>query len=225
VEFDMHAYATDVDRKTTQILLAVIAIGVTFAFISAIQALKIQIPWWVDAPSVMGFYGIFYALFDQVLWRLHLGPLPLSRIPDVRGVWAGVLTSSYKDSTNKDGTKIDIVFYIHQTWTKISIRTETATSTSSTVMAALNTDESPHPGLMYEYFSEPGAFAKETMHTHRGAGHLRLSSDGKTLIGDYYTGRDRVTLGTLELHLVSKDDVNREEALKLLAPERVSSGS
>ena len=167
----------------------------------------------------MGFYGIFYILYDQVLWKVRFGPMPLSNIPYVGGVWAGVLTSSYNN------TKIDIVLYIKQSWSKIAIRTETVTSTSFTTMAALNTEENLDPGLKYEYLSEPGAFATETMQIHKGTGHLRMSGDGKTLIGDYYTGRGRQTFGTLELHFVSKVKVSREEALSLLKPEQVSANN
>lgn len=217
----MHTYATDArDRDKVPIILAVVAVVATLAFLALVQKLNIQIPWWLDAPSVMGFYGIFHLLYDRVLWRLHLGPIPLSQIPNVGGVWAGVLTSSYNN-----GTKIDIVFYIKQTWSKIAIRTETVTSTSFTTMAVLNTEENLDPGLKYEYLSEPGAFVKETMHIHKGTGHLRLSSDGKTLTGEYYTGRGRQTFGTLELHFISREKLSREEALKRLAPEQVSTGS
>ena len=215
----MHTYATDArDRDLVPVFLAVVAIVATLAFVTLVQKLNIQIPWWIDAPSVMGFYGIFHLLYDRILWRLHFGPIALSQIPDVGGVWAGVLTSSYEK-----GTKINIVFYIKQTWSEIAIRTETATSTSSTMMAALNTEDSSDPGLHYEYISRPGAFTKDTMHIHPGTGNLNLSSDGKTLTGEYYTGRDRATFGSLELHFVSKEKVSREEALKSLPPEQVIS--
>lgn len=205
----MHAYATDVDRKGVPIVIAIISIGVTLLFLYVIQTFKITIPWWVDTPSVMGFYGILYTLYDRVLWRQQIGNIRLSNIPDVRGVWAGELTSSYNNET-----KIDIVFYIHQTWSKIAIRTETITSTSFTTMAALNTDESLDPGLKYEYLSEPGAFATPTMQIHKGFGHLQLSIDGRMLTGSYYTGRGRQTYGTIKLHFISKQKVSREEALK-----------
>ncbi len=208
----MHTYATDAeDRNIVPMILAVVAIAATLIFIFVIQTLKIQIPWWIDAPSIMGFYGIFYQIYNRALWRTQFGLLHLSQIPDVNGIWAGVLTSSYNN-----GTKIDIVVYIKQTWSKIAIRTETATSTSFTTMAALNTDESLDPGLKYEYLSEPEAFATETMHIHKGTGHLRLSSDNRTLIGEYYTGRGRHTFGTLELSFVSKEKLSRGEALKRL---------
>ena len=211
----MHAYATDVDRKGVTIVIAIISIGATLLFLYVTQTLKISIPWWVDTPSVMGFYAILYAVYDKVLWRLQLSGLRFSHIPAVNGVWAGVLTSSFKD-----GTKIDIVFYIEQTWSKIAIRTETETSTSSTTMAALNTDEYLEPGLKYEYLSEPGPFAVSTMQIHKGTGHLRLSADGQTLVGDYYTGKGRQTYGTIELSLVSKKKVSREEALTLVKANR-----
>lgn len=216
----MHTYATDVNRDKILIALAIVSVGVTFVANALVQKWMIQIPWWLDSPSVMLFYGLFYVLYDQVLWRLHLGPIPFSKIPNVGGVWAGELTSSYHEVT-----KINIVVYIKQTWSKIVIRTETATSTSSTTMAALNTEDSRDPGLQYEYLSEPSSLATPTMQIHRGTGHLHLSSDGRTLTGDYYTGRGRHTHGSLELHFVSKEKVSREEALKRLIPEQASSGS
>lgn len=216
----MHAYASDAeDRKTVPTVLAVLAVAATLLLVYLIQTLKLQIPWWVDAPSVMGFYGIFYGLYNRVLWRLHIGPIRLSMIPDVSGVWAGVLTSSYNTET-----KINIVFFIDQTWSKIRIRTATETSTSFTTMAAFYT-ESNEPGLTYEYLSKPGPFAKETMHMHPGTGHLDLSSNGRTLEGQYYTGRDRQTFGSLKLYFVSKEKISFEDALKRLTPEQVNSGS
>src|SRR5689334_6065288 len=95
----MHEYATDVDRTQILIVLAVLAVGAAYLFNALLQKLMLQIPWWVDAPSVMGFYLIFYAWYNRVLWRLRLGSFPLSPIPDVNGVWAGILTSSYQNKT------------------------------------------------------------------------------------------------------------------------------
>lgn len=212
----MHEYATDVDRNKIVIWLAIVTIAVTVGVNALVQKWMIQFPWWLDSPSIMLFYGVIYALYNQLLWKIHISTVSLSSIPYVGGVWAGVLTSSYNN-----GTKIDIVLYIKQTWSKISIRTETETSTSFTTMAAFNTEDNLDPGLKYEYLSEPGAFAKETMHIHKGTGHLSLSSDNKTLIGEYYTGRGRQTFGTLELHFVSKKKVSREEALRLLMPRPI----
>lgn len=210
----MHAYATDVNRDKILITLAVVAVAVTFGVNALVQRWMIQFPWWLDSPSVMLFYGFLYLLYDQLLWRLRIGTIPLSKIPDVGGVWAGVLTSSYNN-----GTKINIVFYIRQSWSRIAIRTETETSTSFTTMAALYTEDYPYPGLKYEYLSEPGAFATSTMQIHKGTGHLLLSPDIKILNGEYYTGRGRQTVGALELRFVSKEKLGREEALKRLTSQ------
>src|SRR5260370_32695181 len=99
MEFAMDAYATDVDRKGVPIILALVAIGATLLFLYVIQTLKITVAWWIDAPSVMGFYGIFYALYDRVLWTMHLGSLSFSHIPDFNGAWARVIASSYNTAT------------------------------------------------------------------------------------------------------------------------------
>ena len=218
----MHTYATDIDRGRVTIILAIVAIALTFGVNALVQKWNIQFLWWLDSPSVMLFFGILYKLYDSYLWRLHIRFLDLPTIPDFSGVWAGVLTSSWKDQAGNQ-TKIDIVFYIKQTWTEISIRTETKTSTSYTTMAAIYT-RSYEPGLRYEYISNPEVFAIETMHAHPGTGHLQMSPDGKALTGDYYTGRDRVTLGNFVLTFISKEKLSREEALKRLASQQMNSG-
>jgi SMODS-associating 2TM, beta-strand rich effector domain len=206
----MHTYATDAeDRRIVPPVLAVLAIGATLLLVYVVGLLKIQIPWYIDTPSVMGFYGIFYGLYNRWLWNKHIGPFHFSAIPYVGGVWAGIINSSYEG-----GAKINAVISIKQTWQKISIRLETETSTSHTIMAALETEDSLDPGLKYEYMSEPEPHAAETMHIHRGTGHLHLSPDGKRLVGDYYTGRERKTYGTLDLHFVSHKIIGREEALR-----------
>ncbi len=53
--------------------------------------------------------------------------------------------------------------------------------------------------LSYEYRNEPLPRAVETMHAHRGTCSLELSSDGETLNGDYYSGRDRREFGSIHL--------------------------
>jgi hypothetical protein len=81
-------------------------------------------------------------------------------------------------------------------------------------MAVVNTSKSSEAGLKYEYLNEPGTFSIPTMNAHRGTANLRLTSDGITLKGEYYTGRGRQTIGDMVFHKVSTQFITREIALK-----------
>src|SRR5215471_17676877 len=93
----MHGYSIDSnERRVVPLALAILAIG--FAWMSAklLAALHLSFPWWLDAPSSLAFYAVFYALFDQYLWRTPVvRKLALSRTPNLAGLWRGFLTSSF----------------------------------------------------------------------------------------------------------------------------------
>jgi hypothetical protein len=55
------------------------------------------------------------------------------------------------------------------------------------------------------------------MHMHHGMTTLRLSVDGKQLTGDYYSGRDRGNVGTLQAVLVDRALLDKPTALSRLA--------
>jgi len=79
-------------------------------------------------------------------------------------------------------------------------------------MASLNIGPGPSQGLVYEYTSDPRANTAETMHSHRGFTFLKISTDGKWLDGDYYTGRDRGNQGTMRFRLVSQEIIDLTQA-------------
>lgn len=58
------------------------------------------------------------------------------------------------------------------------------------------------PRIVYEYMNTPIADkAHDSMHAHGGTQWLNLRDSGGQLelVGDYYTGRDRQTFGTVRL--------------------------
>lgn len=206
----MHAYATNAsDRDTTPLYIGFLAVASALALGSALDYFHLTVPWWIDAPSVMGFYGIYRSLFDTNVWsRTLFRRWRFSSIPDIRGTWVG-----YARSSHNEGTYHPVLLYIHQTWTKISVILETTSSRSSSTMASLNTRESQEAGLKYEYLNEPRAHEVVTMNSHRGNAHLRLSPDGKRLEGDYFTGRGRQNIGSLCFIFLSHNEVNHDDAL------------
>lgn len=206
----MHAYATNAaERESIPTWLAFVAVAATLLLNLILKSINLEIPWWVDAPSVMGFYGLIYQWFDKFLWSQKFLFISLSSIPNLKGTWVGTIHSSYDGGTDFPG----IILYIRQTWTGINVRLVTQTSSSYSIMAAVNTDNSSQPSLKYEYMNEPSALSVDTMNAHRGTTNLQLSPDGKELVGDYFTGRGRQSLGTMEFRLISRDYLTREEAL------------
>lgn len=199
----MHPYATDSqERLHILFLLAALSILVAWLFGQLITAAQITIPWWVDAPSVMGLYGIFYLLFNQFLWRFSFWrKIGLVKVPSFEGQWTGFLVSNY----DSHETRHNVLVHIQQHWTNLCLTFETESSKSHSVVAAILTQDPFGKVLVYEYMNEPRSDAKFTMHTHRGTARLRYRSENRRelLEGEYYTGRDRQTHGTLQLEKIN----------------------
>lgn len=206
----MHAYATDAkDRESVPVWLAIIAIALTLAFNSISRMFSVEVPWWLSAPSVMGFYGLLYQLFNRVLWFRTFGNISFSSIPNLQGSWMGTINSNYEGEGISD--TLEAIMYIHQTWSAVNIRLETETSDSFSIMAAINTQKSAEPSMKYEYMNEPSALSIQTMQTHRGTASLKLSADGVMLKGDYFTGRGRQSLGCMEFKLLSREYLTSQQ--------------
>jgi hypothetical protein len=186
----MHPYATDLDKHRS-VPLAIAAISVISAWILyvVLAAIPLSLPWWVDAPSVAGFYGAFYTLFDKRLWRME----PLRKALgayDLNGKYTGQLSSSF----DKHATKYSATLSVTQTWSEINIVLTTSESTSRSLTASLLTEMG---WLGYEYLNEPRPGTSDTMHCHRGSARFSLEAAPDTLEGEYYSGRDRQNCGLL----------------------------
>jgi hypothetical protein len=190
----MHGYSTDSDEKrVVTLFLAALAIALAWMSSNLLAAIHFSMPWWVDAPSSMFFYGALYALFDRHLWGHPLmRKLGLVKTPNLTGCWRGYLTSSF----DNHGKRHDLSVGIFQSWTQISIFLSTATSVSRSCVAVIQVSDPEGVALIYQYENQPLADATRTMHMHYGTAMLRMS-DGSRLTGDYYAGRDRGTFGRI----------------------------
>src|SRR5260370_18804218 len=129
-------------------------------------------PWWVDAPSSMAFYGALYALFDKYLWRNSLVcKLGLVRTPNLTGRWRGFLITSFDGHAKRH----DLMINIFQSWTQISVFLTTTTSISRSCAAEIQIDDPDSVSLLYQYQNQPLANAMRTMHMHYGTAMLRVS--------------------------------------------------
>jgi len=178
------------------LLLAALSVLASWGLFEIVKAIQITPPWWFDMPSLMGFYGLFYTVFDRWLWRAPIiRRIGLVKVPDLNGKWEGSTTSSFDEHRGHRAASIQIL----QTWTRIRIDLETADSRSCSQTAAVITKIPDCAIISYEYLNEPKADATATMHAHRGTARHTwcMIDDSETFDGEYYTGRDRGTFGIL----------------------------
>ena len=190
----MHGYSTDSgERRVVPLLLALLAIALAWVSSKFLASIHLSMPWRVDAPSSMAFYGVLYALFDKYLWRNSLVcKLGLVRTPNLTGRWRGFLITSFDGHAKRH----DLMINIFQSWTQISVFLTTTTSISRSCAAVIQIDDPEGVSLIYQYQNQPLANAMKTMHMHYGTAMLRVSNCA-CLVGDYYAGRDRRTFGRI----------------------------
>ncbi|WP_167754389.1 hypothetical protein [Amycolatopsis nivea] len=190
----MHTYSTDVSRSP-KLYFLVAAASIAAAWILGLlfNWLGFTPPWWLDTPATLGFFGAFWTLYDQQLWRLHLGKHRLAGIPDLSGQWNGTIESNFAG-----GTQIPCTVDIRQTSTKILLKLDTGTSRSNSMMASIRTDPSLR-GVHYEYTSQPKTLSSRSMHPHKGRAHLDWNDDFSTLEGEYETDHRRGNEGRIRL--------------------------
>ena len=208
--YNMHVYASDtVDRRMAPFIIALVAIGISWIIFQIIAASKVIFPWWLEAPSVMGMYGIIYKLYDQLLWHMRIKNIPLSLISDMRGTWCIEIRSSYDDR------KYFGVLYLRQSWSKILIELQTEYSRSFSIMANLTEKKSSEMGLKYEYRNEPKSLSESTMAQHKGTTHLRpVLGDKDALEGEYYSDKGRGNFGQMRCERISQRMINYKLAVQ-----------
>jgi len=199
----MHPYATDsAERRLVPLYLAAASIAAAFLLHKTLEGV---IPWWIDAPSVAGFYALFFVAFERWLWRIpFLHSSGLLRVPNLNGRWSGSVTTSF------DGHATDHEAYleIHQTWTGLSICLKTDRSQSRSLIGTITTQNPTAGTLSYEYINDPKANAVANMQIHRGTARLDLNTLGDrwVLEGEYYSGRGRQNVGTLRFEKPLKEN-------------------
>lgn len=174
----MHGYSTDSgERRIVPLLLASVAITLAWLSSKILAVMHLTLPWWLDAPSTLGYYGALYALFDRNLWRNRLvRKLGLVRVPNLTGRWSGYLVSSFDGHVKRRNLMINIF----QTWTQIAVFLTTDTSISRSCAAVLQVDDPDGLSLTYQYQNQPLAKAMKTMHNEFGV-RFRLVESSKEL--------------------------------------------
>ena len=193
----MHPYVIDSEERVS-VVCCIALLSVLFAWgLGELQTmLNFSFPWWVDAPSVLGFFGLFYKLVDRCLWNSRVFQrLGVTKTPDLNGNWNVEICSSHNNFASVTIAEVTI----KQSWTRLSVSLKGMHSRSASRIASILIDHPGQPLITYEYINEPNFNALPTMHIHYGFTRLYLSDDKLNLTGDYYTGRDRSNWGTLSL--------------------------
>jgi hypothetical protein len=195
----MHPYGTDSsERRNIPFVLALVGIGAAWGLDLLLGWAKLTIPWWVDAPSALGFYGICYEVFDKWVWRLPiLHRLGIVKVPILCGTWRGHVVSSF----DRHAAKQEVEARISQSWTRLAVALAGKDSTSHSLVATILTEASDGSVLDYQYINEPLPHARETMQIHYGSARLTFS-DMTILSGEYYSGRGRQNIGSIYLEKV-----------------------
>lgn len=193
----MHPYSTDSPAKHTLLFfIAIVAIAVAGVvgwltdFVNQFTGLT------VGGASALTCFAILYALFDKFCWRWRLVRRFLL-VPDLNGTWACSARTSMKNAEPVDWPW-EATITIRQSWSRIIIRLKTSQSESASIGASL--DRRPGQGyrLVYHYDNSPSTSQHE-LHRHSGLCDLVFSDDGASAEGEYFTGKDRFTAGTMTL--------------------------
>lgn len=188
----MHSYEAD-GRKRVFIVLATVSVLLAWLLSAGLDAVDVQLSWWIGAPSGLGLFWPAYWVFDRYVWRLGiLRKIGFVHVPNLDGEWKGEVKSSYDG-----GFSQSVSVVIRQRWSKMVIRLDTEYSRSHSTLAAFKTDDAIDPNLTYLYFNKPNPDAQDTMEAHEGTAFLELS--GEALVGAYYSGRGRQEMGKIEL--------------------------
>ena len=194
----MHPYLGDEQARIRVFLIAAFLSVITArVFYVALGYLPFSIPWWIETPSVLGFFWRYVWLFDNHLWRMRvMRRLGWLYIPNLNGNWLAEIKSSYSGFDRPIQARV----LIRQTASRMSVSLESETSLSHSIQAALmRTDRLSRFELVYNYVNSPKPDSVATMSIHQGTTWLRISEDGDVLDGEYYSGRDRQSFGRITL--------------------------
>lgn len=189
----MHSYSIDTqERKNILLFLAAISIFLSWSVYRVLNNYQIILPWCVEIPSILFFYGLLFVIFDKWGWNIFR-KIGFVKTPNLNGKWDGHLKTSF----NEHASGIKATLKIFQTWTKIKITllTEQSSSYSETASFVIEAPEGKY--LSYQYINEPKPNSTKTMSIHRGTVRILFNEKENTLVGEYYSGRDRQNFGSL----------------------------
>lgn len=195
----MHNYATNSPIRHKLIFL------IAFIAVVCAGALGVALSWanqaWglqFSSLSSMAIFGILFFVFDKWLWRFSFLRSVLL-VPDLNGTWACVGRTLIKGGEDVD-LKWEAEVVIIQSWSRILVTLKAKDSTSQSVAASLYSCPGAGFRLIYHYDNSPYAERRE-LQRHFGLCDLMFDEVVATAQGQYFTDRDRQTVGAMTLKL------------------------
>jgi hypothetical protein len=167
---------------------------------SALKQNNINLPFYIEIPSPIAIYGLLFCLFEKHLWKYSIfKKLGIIIGDDLNGKWTGTVRSSY----DKFEKNYSANFNIKQSATQIKINGLFNNSKSTSIHENFGKSEIDNEVALFYFFrNEPNYDAKETMAMHEGVVKLIYNKTEDTLVGYYYSGRDRNNHGTINVRRV-----------------------
>jgi hypothetical protein len=144
-------------------------------------------------PGIFTIYGVLYYGFRILFWRWnYIRLLFFIKTPIISGTYSGIIKSSYDNFQSEKKAEIAI----QQFWDKALIELKTDTSYSYSKSCSITITDQSTPTISYIYQNEPKSGSVETMVIHYGMCLLEVNNN--KIDGEFFTGRGRVTYGTIE---------------------------
>lgn len=191
-------------RQFTYFILILVGISavVVYGITALLKQNQIDVPFYIELPSIPTVYGLLFYLFDKYLWKHPIfRTLGIVIADDLNGKWEGTIKSSY----DKHQKALKAEMTIEQTATRIKICGVFDQSKSVSVHENFSRSEIDNKVALFYFFrNEPRYDAVETMAIHEGSAKLIHDEKTDTLTGYYYSGRDRNNHGTIEVKRIKK---------------------
>jgi hypothetical protein len=205
-------------RQFPLIIVAVAAGGIWVLILSG-NGWGIPHSFFLPLCIVAGALPLLLLAFDRWVWAWP-GVDLLTKRPDLRGTWKGVIQSTWPGDERTSAMGVFHAYItISQTFTGLRLRLFTQESQSVTLIALLACEPDEHNVLSALYRNVPRQLARSHNSIHHGGLLLKIGGEQcDRLTGSYWT--DRETTGELQFRRVSRrrfrDYETADEALSSL---------
>lgn len=198
------------------LVLLVCFVGGVWLLYLLVQGSVVPKSFFAPVSIVVGTLSTLLFCFDGWVWRWP-GIITLSKRPDIRGTWKGVLQSDWKDENGETIDPIEIFMVIHQTFSSIYLRMLSPESSSVTLAAAINQEIDGQFSIAVIYRNEPQLSIRDRSPIHHGGMKLVVvGEDKQRLQGEYWT--ERKTTGSIVLTRISEEKaMDYESAQKIVS--------
>lgn len=193
----MHPYSTNspaTPKLIAYIMLAAVVLSGVVGIL--VNYANTRFGWPIGSLSAMTLFTALYFLFDRVAWRWKWARSILL-VPDLNGTWDCQGKTLFKSGQPQEFVWTAKVT-IKQSWSRITVCLKTAQSASHSIAASLYREPGSGYRLIYHYDNRP-AMTEMHLSRHCGLCNLLFSELVDRATGEYFTDKDRMTAGTMQL--------------------------